>query len=117
MADFQKQCADLIAMLPEAHRSAAADLLAQYGPKFFELARQDAWDYLRRLLAGDFDVVSELDSQLSNDEFIAKVKVNTARWQNVAQYNVVRDKLKNEFILSLVPVVARMLAALVGLQG
>ena len=32
---------------------AAAAILAQHGPSSFELARENAWRYLRRLMAGD----------------------------------------------------------------
>jgi hypothetical protein len=115
MADLNQQIADLLTKVPENQRAAAGDLLAQYGPKFFEMARDDAWSYLRRLMAGDLDVVSELDSALSNDAFIAKVKVNTARWETVANYNVVRNNLKNEILLRLAPIVLGLLAGLVGL--
>ena len=115
MADIQQKISDLLARVPDAQKRAAADLLAQYGPKFFEIAREDAWQYLRRLMAGDLDAVSELDSKLSNDEFIASVKANTARWENVAQYNKVREDLKNEILLRIAPVILSILAALVGL--
>ncbi len=115
MADLQTQITDLLTKVPANQKAAAADLLAQYGPKFFQLASQDAWDYLRRLMAGDIDVVSELDSQLSDGQFIAKVKANTARWENVANYNVVRNNLRNEVLLRLAPIVLSLLAALVGL--
>ena len=115
MKDLDIQVQNLLAAVPENQRQAAASLLAQYGPRFFDLAKADAWQYLRRLMAGDVDVVSELDSQLSNDEFIAKVKANTARWEAVANYNKVRDDLKNEILLRLVPIVGSLLAALVGL--
>jgi len=55
------------------------------------------------------------DSKLSNDEFAAKVKANTARWESVAQYNEVPDDLRNELLLRLAPVVLGLPAALVGL--
>ena len=115
MADLQTQVSELLAKVPEPQRQAAAALLAQYGPRFFELAQEDAWQYLRRLMAGDLDVVAELDGKLSDDQFIAKVKTNTARWESVANYNKVRDDLKNEILLRLVPIVGSLLAALVGL--
>ncbi len=52
----------------------------------------------------------------ANDkEFIAKVKVNTARWANVAHYNKVREDLKNELLLRLAPIVLALLAGMVGL--
>ena len=115
MPDLSAQIAALVARVPESQRQAAGALLAQYGPRFFEIAQEDAWQYLRRLMAGDLDVVSELDGTLSNDEFIAKVKANTARWEGVAQYNKVREDLKNELLVRLVPIVGGLLAALVGL--
>ena len=115
MSDLQTQISELLGRLPENQRQAAADLLVQYGPRFFEIAREDAWQYLRRLMAGDLDVVAELDSALSNDEFIVRVKANTVRWENVANYNKVRDNLKNELLLRLAPVVLGLLAGLVGL--
>jgi hypothetical protein len=115
MSDLNQQIQELLAKVPAEQRQAAAALLSQYGPRFFELAQEDAWQYLRRLMAGDLDVVSELDSKLSNDEFIAKVKANTARWESVAQYNKVRENLKNEILLRLAPIVLSVLAALVGL--
>ena len=115
MKDWDIQVQNLLAAVPENQRQAAASLLAQYGPRFFDMAKEDAWQYLRRLRAGDVDVVSELDGQLSNDEFIAKVKANTARWEAVANYNKVRNDLKNEILLRLVPIVGSLLAALVGL--
>jgi hypothetical protein len=105
----------LLARLPESQRQAAAALLAQYGPRLFELAQEDAWQYLRRLLSGDIEAVGELDGRLSNEDFLAKVKTNTARWENVARYNNVREDLKNELPLRIAPVVAAILAALVGL--
>ena len=79
------------------------------------MAQEDAWDYLRRLMAGDVSAVSELDAKLSDDDFIAKVKTNTARWESVANYNMVRENLKNEILLRMAPIVASILAALVGL--
>ena len=115
MADLNTRISELLARVPEPQRQAAAALLAQYGPRFFELAQEDAWQYLRRLMAGDLDVVAELDGKLSNDEFIAKVKANTARWESVANYNKVREDLKNELLLRLAPIVLGLLAGLVGL--
>ncbi|MEI7835255.1 MAG: hypothetical protein WCK05_02455 [Planctomycetota bacterium] len=105
----------LLALVPEGQREAAAALLVQYGPRIFELAKEDGLQYLRRLMAGDLDVVLELDAKLSDDQFIAKVKANTARWETVANYNVVRENLKNEILLKMAPVVLSLLAALVGL--
>lgn len=113
--DFATQIQQLVGTLPDNQRQAAAALLAQYGPRFFELAQEDAWQYLRRLMAGDLEVVAELDGKLSDDEWLAQVKANTARWDNVAQYNVVRENLKNEILLRLAPIVLGLLAGLVGL--
>ena len=115
MTNLNIRVQELLAGLPEDQRQAAAALLAQYGPRFFELAQEDAWQYMRRLMAGDLEVVSELDGKLSNDEFIAKVKANTAHWESVARYNKVRDDLKNEILLRLAPVVLGLLAGFVGL--
>jgi hypothetical protein len=115
MTDLNQQIQELLTKVPTEQQQAAAALLAQYGPRFFELAHEDAWQYLRRLMAGDLDAVAELDSKLSNDEFIAKVKANTARWESVAQYNKVREDLKNELLLRLAPIVLSVLAGLVGL--
>ncbi len=105
----------ILALVPAGQRQAATDLLAQWGPKFFELSVSDAWAFLRRLLAGDLDAVAELDASMSDDEFIAKVKANTARWENVANYNVVRANMRSEFLLRLAPIVLSILLALVGL--
>ena len=113
--DLKTQIEELLAKIPENQRQAAGNLLAQYGPRFFAIAQDDAWQYLRRLMAGDVDVVAELDAQLSNDQFIAQVKTNTARWEVVANYNKVRDDLKNEILLRLAPIVLGLLAGLVGL--
>lgn len=115
MNDINQRIQDLLARIPDEQKQAAASLLAQYGPRLFELAQEDAWAYLRRLLAGDIEAAAELDSKLSDDQFIAKVKTNTARWENVANYNKVRDDLKKEILLRLVPVIGSILAGLVGL--
>ena len=106
---------ELLLKVPEPQRAAATELLAEYGPRFFQVAREDAFQYLRRLMAGDLDVVAELDRQLSDDAFITKVKANTARWANVARYNKVREDLKNEILLRTAPILASILLALVGL--
>ncbi|HPD17390.1 MAG TPA: hypothetical protein PLE19_20830 [Planctomycetota bacterium] len=115
MSDLSERVQQLLARIPEDQRQAATALLAEYGPRLLDLAQEDAWQYLRRLMAGDLDVVAELDSKLSNDEFIAKVKANTARWENVASYNKVRNDLRNEILLRLAPIVLSVLAGLVGL--
>jgi hypothetical protein len=115
LTDLNTRVQELLAKVPEAQRQAAANLLAQYGPRLFDLAQEDAWQYLRRLMAGDLDAVAELDAKLSDDQFIALVKANTARWESVASYNKVRDDLKNEILLRLAPIVLSVLAGLVGL--
>jgi len=115
MSDLNQKVQDLLSRIPADQRQAASALLVQYGPRLFEMAQEDAWQYLRRLMAGDIEAVAELDSKLSSDEFVAKVKANTARWENVAQYNKVREDLRNEMLLRLAPIVLGLLAALVGL--
>jgi len=115
MADFQEKVNELLLKIPQSQRQAAASLLAQYGPRFFDMVQEDIWQYLRRLMAGDLEAVAELDAMLSDDEFVSKVKTNTARWTNVAQYNVVRNNLRNELLLRLAPIVLSLLAATVGL--
>jgi len=115
MKDLDIKVQNLLAVVPAHQRQAAAALLAQYGPRFFTLTQKDAWQYLRRLLAGDVEVVAELDGQLSDEAFIAQVKANTARWEGVANYNVVRANLRNEVLLRLAPIVLGLLTGLVGL--
>jgi TRAP-type C4-dicarboxylate transport system substrate-binding protein len=115
MSNLNERVSALLAKVPEEQRQAAVALLAEYGPRLFDLAQEDAWQYLRRLMAGDIEAVAELDAKLSSDEFVAKVKSNTARWEAVARYNKVREDLKNELLLRIAPVVASILAALVGL--
>ena len=115
MATLDQRAIDLLDKVPQPQRQAAAALLAQYGPRFFEMAQADAWGCLRRLMAGDLDVVAELDAKLSDDAWLAKVKANTARWESVAQYNIVRAQLRNEMLLKLAPIALSLLAALVGL--
>jgi hypothetical protein len=115
MSNLNERVQQLLARVPDDQRQAAAALLAQYGPRLFEMALEDAWQYLRRLMAGDIEAVAELDGKLSSDEFIAKVKANTARWENVAHYNKVREDLRREILLRLAPIVLSVLAALVGL--
>ena len=115
MSNLNERVQQLLARVPDDQRQAAAALLAQYGPRLFEMALEDAWQYLRRLMAGDIEAVAELDAKLSADEFIAKVKANTARWENVAHYNKVREDLRREILLRLAPIVLSVLAALVGL--
>jgi len=113
MADLQTQISELLLKVPPSQRQAAASLLAQYGPRFFAMAHEDAWAFLRRLMAGDVEAVSEMDLMLSNDQFVAKVKANTARWESVANYNKVRESLRNEMLLRMAPIMLSLLASLV----
>ena len=46
----------LLAKIPAAQQQAAAALITQYGPRLFEMAQDDAWQMLRRLMAGDIEV-------------------------------------------------------------
>ena len=115
MTDVKIKIDALLERIPPEQKLAAAELLAQYGPRLFDLALEDAWGYLRRLMEGDLDAAAELDAKLTDAEFIARVKANTARWEAVASANSVRDTLRNELILRLAPVVASILAGLVGL--
>jgi hypothetical protein len=115
MVDVTQQIQDLLAHVPDAQKQAAGALLAQYGPRFFELAQEDAWAYLRRLMAGDLAAAAELDAKLSDAQWLSQVAANTAAWANVAQYNKVRDDVKNELLLRLAPIVGGLLAGLVGL--
>ena len=115
MTDMNERIQGILSRVPDDQRQAAGDLIVQYGPRLFAMAQEDAWQYLRRLMAGDIDAVAELDAKLSDDDFIAKVKANTARWEAVANYNKVRDDLKNEILLRLAPIVLSVLAGLVGL--
>lgn len=66
-------------------------------------------------MAGDLNVVAELDLKLSDDAFIAMVKANTAMWANVAAYNKLRDDMRSEMMLRIAPIVLTILLALVGL--
>jgi hypothetical protein len=113
--DIAQQVNDLLSQIPAAQRNAASLVIAQYGPRLFDMAKEDAWAYLRRLMAGDIDAAAELDAKLSDAEWLSRVTANTARWESVANYNKVREDLKNEIILRLVPIVGAILAALVGL--
>jgi len=115
MTDTDTRVHDLLARIPLAQRQAAAALIAQYGPRLFELAAEDAWQYLRRLMAGDLEAAAELDARLTDAEWLAQVTANTARWEGVAQYNRVRQDVRNELLLRLAPAIVTILAALVGL--
>jgi len=115
MSDLDVKVQNLLACVPEAQRPAASSLVSQYGPRLFDMAIQDAWAYLRRLMAGDLDAAAELDAKLSDAEWLSRVVANTARWESVASYNKVREDLKNEIILRIAPIVGAILFALVGL--
>ena len=105
----------LLSKIPSGQRPAASALLAQYGPRLLSLAVEDAWGYIRRLLAGDIEAAAELDDLLTDDEFIQKVKENTKQWAGVAEYNVTRARLRFDFGLKVAPVLLAILLALVGL--
>lgn len=115
MSGLNERAHELLARVPLEQRLAATALLAEYGPRLFALTMEEAWQYLRRLMAGDIEAVAELDLRLTDQEFLAKVKANTARWESVARYNLVREDLRNELLLRIAPVAASILAALVGL--
>lgn len=115
MSDLQSQINGLLALVPEDQRDAAAELMAQYGPRLFELAKADAMNYLRRLLAGDFEAALELDAKLSDAEWLAQVAANTAAWQAVATSEQAKKDLRIQIGLRLVPIIGSILAALVGL--
>jgi hypothetical protein len=106
---------ELLKLVPEAQRQAASALVAQYGPRLLEMAASDAWAYIRRLQAGDIMAAADLDAKLSDDQWLAGVATNTAAWEAVANYNVVRQGLRNEFLLRVAPLVLTILLALVGL--
>ena len=106
---------EILANVPEHQRDAARALLAEYGPVFLTMAIEDAWSYLRRLQAGDLDAVSEMLAKMPDDDFLAKVKANTARWETVTGYNIVRANLQKEFALRVAVTVLSILAAMVGL--
>ena len=105
----------LLAKVPADQKAAAADVLAQYGPRFFELSKEDAYGYLRRIMHGDIQAVVDLDMALSNDEFIARVKANTARWSGVSAHEVEHAELTKKIAIGIAPVVISILAAFVGL--
>lgn len=113
--DFSAQVQKFVSALPASQQQAASALLIQYGPTFFSMAVSDAMQLIRRIMAGDLEAVVELDSKFTDAQWLAKVQTNTARWANVAQYNKVREDLKNEILLRLAPIVLALLAGLVGL--
>jgi len=114
-AILAEKTAALLEKIPENQRQAAAAIVADYGPALLEIGAQDAWQLIRRLQAGDIEVVAELDGRLSTEAWMAKVKANTAAWETVARFNVARQQLRNEFLLRLAPVMLSILAAMVGL--
>ena len=112
---LMQKISDLLAKIPAEQKAAAADVLAQYGLPFFQMARDDALGYLRRIMAGDIQAVADLDSAMSTDEFIARVKTNTARWDNVAGQEILRDQTQKKILVGMAPVVVSILAAFLGL--
>ena len=114
MSDNEK-LSSVLSKIPEAQRPAASALLTQYGPRLLSMAHEDIWQYIRRLLAGDLLAAAELDDLLTDDEFLAAVKANTAQWEAVAEYNIARAKMRFDFAVKVAPVLLTILLALVGL--
>jgi len=112
---LQEKINALLAKIPADQQTAASALMAQYGSKLFEMAQEDAWQNLRRIMAGDLNAVSEMDAKLTDAAWLTNVTANTAAWANVANYNIVRDKLKNEILLKVASIAVAILLALVGL--
>jgi hypothetical protein len=103
----------LLARVPESQRPAAATLLSQYGPQFLDLATDDAMQCLRRLMAGDLSAAVELDSKLSDAQWLARVAANTAAWEGVAEFNKARADLRQQIAVRIAAAVASLLLALV----
>lgn len=106
---------DILAKVPPDQLEVAKSLLAEYGPRLVQMTREDALAYYRRIMAGDIQAVADLDAKLSDAEWIAKVKANTAAWETVANYNKVRDDLRKEALLRIAPIVLTILAGFLGL--
>jgi len=113
--DLTTWTAEILALIPDAQRPAATALLVSYAPQFYAMAKEDVWAAIRRLLAGDLTAVLDLHLRETDAEFLARVQVNTARWENVAAYNVLREETRNQLLLRLAPIIGAILAALVGL--
>lgn len=105
----------LLSVIPENQRDAAAALLIEFGPKLFTMTTQAAMNALKRLAAGDLEVAVELLLGQSDDEFLTRVRANTARWQAVEGFNIAQDAMKTSFIMKAAPVLVAILAAFVGL--
>ena len=105
----------LIPNLPAAVQDAASNFLAEYASVFFELSVKEIWEYIRRMNAGDFEVIPEIIGQLSDDAFLSKVEENTAVWAGVAATAEAQKQFTTQLVLKLIPIVGAILAALVGL--
>ena len=105
----------LLGKLPAGQRDAAEGFLAEYGASLFEMTVAQIWEYIRRMQAGYFQVIPEILSQLSDDEFLTKVSANTDRWKSIAGTAEAQAKFTTQLILRLIPIVGAILAALVGL--
>ena len=101
--------------VPPTQAVAAKELLATYGPKLLGLTAEVAWSYIRRLLEGDLLASAELLWFCSDDEFIARIKVNTARWEGVAAASKAREDLALQFAFRVAGILLSILLSLVGL--
>ena len=106
--------AEILQKIPEEQRPAAAAILAEFGPQLLRLAQEDVLQYIERIRLGDFKAVADLLAASTDAEFLASVRANSARWENVANYNVVREELGREFLLRATPIVFSILLALLG---
>ena len=113
MTEFNNQIQGLLARVPDSQKQAAGALLAQYGPRFFEMTQDDAMQCLRRLMAGDLSAAVELDSKLSDAQWLARVAANTAAWEGVAEFNKARADLRQQIAVRIAAAVASLLLALV----
>ena len=114
-SDSNGKIDEILAKLPASQRPAAANLIALYGPKLLDIAKEDATQYIRRLLAGDIEAATDLYDTLTHDEFLAQVTLNTQRWAEVAEYNIARAKMRLDFGMKAALVLLAILMALVGL--
>ena len=105
----------LIDKLPAEYKEAAGNFLAEYSPAFFEMTVAQIWGYIRRMNEGDFKVIPEILSKLSDDDFLTKVAANSAVWEGVAAAEVAKSEFQKQLVLKLIPIVGAILAALVGL--
>jgi len=113
LSDLQSKANYLLARVPDSQKQAAGALLAQYGPRFFEMTQDDAMQCLRRLMAGDLSAAVELDSKLSDAQWLARVAANTAAWEGVAEFNKARSDLRQQIAVRIAAAVASLLLALV----